>query len=319
MCTHFTSFNNSCPKDFYPLPCPRRLVDGNAGHEREENEEVDQLSRLSITYYSELPEGVYVEMCNQPIYEEVSVRNMTSVGFEDWRISIIQYLKYKLLLADKSWRKYTKVGAEVILEPDRWPLRLLHQALGECPSTTRLHLDPSSKPNFFRIDLVGKLPKAKGGVEFVIVAVDYFSKWVEAVPLKNTRGKEVTHFLWKNILRRFGIPKILVSDNGPQFEGQVVANCCEKFGIKHRFAPVYYPQYPQSNGQVEVMNCIIFKEIKKNLIQSGKGGGSWVEELSTVLWSFRSTLNQATGEAPFSHVYGTEAVLPAEVGLPTYR
>ncbi|GAA0174904.1 hypothetical protein LIER_28192 [Lithospermum erythrorhizon] len=168
----------------------------------------------------------------------------------------------------------------------------------------------------WEVDLVGKLPKEKGGVEFAIVAVDYFRKWVEAVPLKKTRGEEVTHFLWKNILTRFGIPKILVSANGTQFEGQVVANFSEKFGIEHRFDPFYYLQ---SNGQVEVMNCIIFKGIKKNIFQSRKSGGSWVEELPTVLWSLRSISNQATGEAPFSLIYETETILAAEVGLPTYR
>ncbi|GAA0183651.1 hypothetical protein LIER_42440 [Lithospermum erythrorhizon] len=91
------------------------------------------------------------------------------------------------------------------------------------------------------------------------------------VPLKKTRGEDVTHFLWKNILTRFGIPKILVSDNAPQFEGQVLADFCKKFGIDHIFAPVYYTQ---SNEQLEVMNRIIFKGIKNNLLHSGKSGGS---------------------------------------------
>ncbi|GAA0163007.1 hypothetical protein LIER_18984 [Lithospermum erythrorhizon] len=72
------------------------------------------------------------------------------------------------------------------------------------------------------IDLVGKLPRAKGGAEFAIVAVDYFRKWVGAAPLKKTKSEDVIQFLWKNILTRFGIRKILVSDNGPQFEGQKV-------------------------------------------------------------------------------------------------
>ncbi|GAA0186486.1 hypothetical protein LIER_33774 [Lithospermum erythrorhizon] len=149
-------------------------------------------------------------------------------------------------------------------------------------------------------NLVGKLPEAQGGAEFTIVAVDYFSKWGEATRLQ---------FLWKNILTRFGIPNILVSDNEPKFEGQVLADYCENFGIERRFAPVYYPQ---ANGQVEVMNRIIFKGIKKNILQSGKGGGSWIEELPTVLWPLRSMPNQATGEAPFSLVYVPEAVLPAK-------
>ncbi|GAA0169867.1 hypothetical protein LIER_24250 [Lithospermum erythrorhizon] len=168
----------------------------------------------------------------------------------------------------------------------------------------------------WRIDHVGKLSKAKGGSEFAIVAVDYFSKWVESAPLKKTKSEDVIQFLWKNILTRFGIPKILVSDNGPQFEEQVLADFCEKFGIEHRFSPIYYPQ---ANGQVEVMNNIIFKGIKKKHTPEWQIRGSWIDELPTVLWFLRSTPNQATCKAPFSLVYGTEVVLPAEVDLPTYK
>ncbi|GAA0155592.1 hypothetical protein LIER_13288 [Lithospermum erythrorhizon] len=106
------------------------------------------------------------------------------------------------------------------------------------------------------------------------MAVDYISKWIEESPLKKTKGENVTHFLWKNTVTRFGIRKVLVSHNRPQFEGKILADFCEKFGIEHRFAPVHYPQL---NGQVEVMNRIIFKEIKKNLLQSGKSGGRTYE------------------------------------------
>ncbi|GAA0166165.1 hypothetical protein LIER_21386 [Lithospermum erythrorhizon] len=166
--------------------------------------------------------------------------------------------------------------------------------LGNASQLPTSALTPVASPIPFAmwgIYLVGKLPKAQGGAEYTIVAVDYFIKWVEAAPLKKTRSEEVVQFLWKKIITRFGILRILVSDNSPQFEGQVLADFCEKFGIEHRFAPVYYPQ---DNGQVEVMNRIIFKGIKKNILQSGKGGGSWIEQLPTILWLLRSIGNQAT-------------------------
>ncbi|GAA0154346.1 hypothetical protein LIER_37858 [Lithospermum erythrorhizon] len=108
------------------------------------------------------------------------------------------------------------------------------------------------------IDLVGKLSKTKGSLEYAVVAMDYF---------------------------------------------------------KHRFSPVYYPQ---CNEQVEVMNNILFKGIKKNMIQSESKKGVWVDELPMVLWSLRTTPSHATGETPFSLVYGSEVVLPAEARLPTY-
>ncbi|GAA0183889.1 hypothetical protein LIER_31226 [Lithospermum erythrorhizon] len=88
---------------------------------------------------------------------------------------------------------------------------------------------------------------------------------------------------------------------------------CAKLGIEHRFAPVCYPQY---NGQVEVMNMTIFAGIKKNHIESGT---QWYKEVDRVLWSYRTTPSNSTGETPFSLVYGTKVVLPIEVCLPNIR
>ncbi|GAA0144056.1 hypothetical protein LIER_35862 [Lithospermum erythrorhizon] len=166
------------------------------------------------------------------------------------------------------------------------------------------------------IDMVGKLPKKKGGVEYDVVIVDYFIKWVEAAPLKQTKGDNIVHFLWKHIITRFGIPKVLILDNGPQFEGSVLAEFGEKYGIERRFSPVYYPQ---ANGQVEVMNRIILSGLKKNMVQTRANKRAWTEELPTVVWSLHTTPSHATGETPFALVYGTEVVLPVEVGFPSYR
>ena len=69
------------------------------------------------------------------------------------------------------------------------------------------------------IDIVGKLPTAKGNITYDIVAVDYFSKWVEAKALISITCDDIKSFLWKNIVNRYGIPKIIVTDNGTQFEG----------------------------------------------------------------------------------------------------
>ncbi|GAA0175286.1 hypothetical protein LIER_41890 [Lithospermum erythrorhizon] len=87
----------------------------------------------------------------------------------------------------------------------------------------------------------------------------------------------------------------------------------KRLGIKHRFAPVCYPQ---ANGHVEVMNRTIFQGIKKNLLDSG---ARWYEELPRLLWSYRTTPSNATGETPFRLVFGTEAVLPVEVCFPNIR
>ncbi|GAA0138844.1 hypothetical protein LIER_00510 [Lithospermum erythrorhizon] len=163
------------------------------------------------------------------------------------------------------------------------------------------------------IDLVGQFMKPATKYKDVVVAVDYFIKWVEAMPLRNTAAEDIEEFICKNVITLYGIPKILVSDNGPQIDPSQLRDICKRFGIEHHFAPVCYPQ---ANGQVEVMNRTIYQRIKKNLLESG---AKWYEELPRVLWSYRTTPSNATGETPFSLVFGIEAVLPVEVCLPNIR
>ncbi|GAA0163585.1 hypothetical protein LIER_19414 [Lithospermum erythrorhizon] len=88
---------------------------------------------------------------------------------------------------------------------------------------------------------MGSFPKAKGSLEYVVVAVDYFSKWVEAAPLKKIGNDSIVKFLWKDVITRFGVPRILISHNGLQSESEELANFYDKYNIEHRFSPVYYP------------------------------------------------------------------------------
>ena len=163
------------------------------------------------------------------------------------------------------------------------------------------------------VDIVGPLPTARGGKRFVVVAVDYFTKWAEAEPLVKIGQVDMKTFIWKNVVCRFGIPHVLISDNGTQFEGTIFEQFCSGLNIKHRFSS---PGHPQSNGQAEVTNRTILQAMKKRL---EKAKGQWLEELPGILWSYRTTKRTATGESPFSLAYGTEAVLPVEIGMPTAR
>ncbi|XP_012851555.1 PREDICTED: uncharacterized protein K02A2.6-like [Erythranthe guttata] len=163
------------------------------------------------------------------------------------------------------------------------------------------------------IDIVGHFPRASGRRKFLIVAVDYFSKWAEAESVISITEASVLKFLWENICCRYGIPRILISDNGTQFNGSKVPAWCAEMGVQQRFCSV---AHPQANGQVEVTNRIIVSGIKKRLEEAK---GSWTEELASVLWAYRTTFKSATGESPFSLVYGMEAVLPIEVRIPSRR
>ncbi|KAL0411615.1 UNVERIFIED_CONTAM: hypothetical protein Slati_3751200 [Sesamum latifolium] len=163
------------------------------------------------------------------------------------------------------------------------------------------------------MDIVGPFPLAPGQKKFLLVAIDYFRKWVEAEPLAHITEGEVMKFIWRNIICRFGLPRELILDNDQQFQGRRIQNWCAGLHIKQRFTSV---SHPQANGQVEVTNRILVQGIKKRL---DRAGGTWVEELTSILWSYRTTPRGSIGESLFTLVYGMKAIIPAELGMPSHR
>ena len=120
-------------------------------------------------------------------------------------------------------------------------------------------------------------------------------------------------FVWKNIVCRFGIPQAIIVDNGPQFDSSAFKDFCAELHIKNLYST---PRYPQSNGQAEATNKTLLSALKKRL---EKAKGKWVEELPSVLWAYRTTPGRPTGNTPFALAYGTDVVIPTEVGTPTAR
>ena len=95
------------------------------------------------------------------------------------------------------------------------------------------------------LDILGPFPQVTGNRRFVLVAVDYFTKWAEAKTLANIRDVDVKKFVWKNIVTRFGVSDSLISDNGLQFDNKAFRAFCGDLGIKNRYST---PAYLQSNG-----------------------------------------------------------------------
>jgi IS30 family transposase len=112
------------------------------------------------------------------------------------------------------------------------------------------------------MDLVGPLPIAQGNCIFTVVAMDYFTKWVEAKALANITAPTIQKFFWQNIVCRFEVPRELTVDNGKQFDYYSFKEYYKNLGTHTKFLSVYHPQ---SNGGVERANGLIFSGIKKCL------------------------------------------------------
>nr|GEW57743.1 reverse transcriptase domain-containing protein [Tanacetum cinerariifolium] len=134
------------------------------------------------------------------------------------------------------------------------------------------------------IDIAGPFPEGPGKVKFLIVAMDYFTKWIEAKAVVTITGGQVKKFVWDDVVCHFGIPGEIISDNGKQFSDNPFKDC-------------------------------LGERIKSRL---GEGNKNWVEELLHVFWAHRTMIKSSHGDTPFSLTYGTEAVIPTEILMPTY-
>ena len=165
----------------------------------------------------------------------------------------------------------------------------------------------------WELDIMGHFLMAVRQLKFLVVGIDYFTKWVEAKALATIMEKNIRNFVWRNIICRYRIPKVLVFDNGKQFDNNAFRDFCLELGIKNHYSSL---AHPQANGQVEVTNQSLLKIIKTWL---ERAKSIWLDELPSVLWAYRTTARTLTGETPFRLAYGIDAVIPAEVGLTSYH
>jgi hypothetical protein len=144
----------------------------------------------------------------------------------------------------------------------------------------------------------------------LLVAVDKFTKWIEAKPIKKLDGSSTIKF-FNEIIVRYGVPHSIITDNRTNFAKGVFAEFCSQKGIWLDLALV---SHPQSTGKVEKANGLILAGIKPRLVEPlERSAGCWVEELPSVLWSLRTTPNRSVGFTPFFLVYGAEVVLPTDI------
>uniref|UniRef100_A0A2N9IMK3 Uncharacterized protein n=1 Tax=Fagus sylvatica TaxID=28930 RepID=A0A2N9IMK3_FAGSY len=188
-------------------------------------------------------------------------------------------LVHKLVRAGYYWPTMQKDAVSYVRACDKC------QRFGNLIHSPPETLTPMTAPWPFAqwgLDIMGPLPVGRRQLKFLVVGIDYFTK-------------------------------AFISDNGRQFDNSPFREFCEELGIHNHYSS---PGHPQANGQVEVTNRSLLKMIKTRL-EGAKG--LWPEELPNILWAYRTTARTPTGETPFRLTYGTEAVIPVEVGLTTWR
>nr|XP_009592296.1 uncharacterized protein LOC104089159 [Nicotiana tomentosiformis] len=173
------------------------------------------------------------------------------------------------------------------------------QIHGDLIHAPPLELNPMSLPwPFFAWGIIE--PKASNGHRFILVSIDYFTKWVEVVTFKAITKKAVVDFVHSNIICHFGILKTIIIDNAANLNSHLMREVCKQFKITHRNST---PYRPKANGAVEVANKNI-KKILRKMIQSSR---QWHEKLPFALLGYRTTVRTSVGATPYLLVYGIEA------------
>ena len=175
---------------------------------------------------------------------------------------------------------------------------------GKYPLQQELSGSPFERVSF---DVIGPLPRTESGNRFILLAVDYFSKWVDAYALPNHQAHTVAETLATRWIAQHGVPQRLHCDNAPEFRGHVLKELKEMLGVRGTFTT---PYRPQSNGLAERSNQTI-ENIIKCMIMSDRE--KWDTVLPYALMSYRATPNTSTGMSPNMLVYGRECYMPVDI------
>ncbi|GJX58295.1 reverse transcriptase domain-containing protein [Tanacetum coccineum] len=308
-----------------------------------ENRKADALSKLAAVQFDHLSKEVLVEVLNECFVEAQEVNMVVEEEGPTWMTAIQNYLEKGKIPEDPVdarnlmekignytmedgvlYRKSYLVSLMRCIGPLQANYRRqeLIRACDDCQAHASIPRIP--KANMISVtlvwpfmksgmDIVGPLSEGPGSVKYLIVAIDYFTKWMEAKPLATITGKQVVNFTYDNIVCRFGISATIITYNGTQFVNDLFKKWAEKLKIQLITTSVYHPR---GNGAVERANRSLLRGIKTRL---EKGGLAWDEEVPNVLWAHRKMKKTSNGETLFSLTYGTKAVIPVEIDMPTHR
>ncbi|GKC77168.1 reverse transcriptase domain-containing protein, partial [Tanacetum coccineum] len=155
------------------------------------------------------------------------------------------------------------------------------------------------------INFMGPFPKSYK-CEYILVVVDYVSKWAEAQALPTNNARVVVTFL-KKLFCRFGMPKALIIDHGTHFCNKIMERTMKRYGVNHHFSTSYHPQ---TSGQVENTNRALKRILEKTVKDNP---AIWSRKLDDALWAFRTAYKTPIGTTPYKLIYGKNCHLPFEI------
>ncbi|XP_071718038.1 uncharacterized protein [Rutidosis leptorrhynchoides] len=276
---------------------------------RSQNKKADALSKLAALTFSHFQKQVWVEELPSKSTDNDLMAASVVEEQPNWMEPILEYIRSDILPSDKREARLVRERAPMyIIQNDILYRKSYCGPMMRCvgPIEAEMIIDEVHNGSctlhssyktiagklcgwvtfghpyiamLHKLLSVVKAAKGPGNVKFLIVAINYFTKWVEAKAVRTITGVQVRNFVWEYIVCRF------------------VA-------------------YPQANGLCEVTNRDVVSGIKKRLCEKLTG---LVDELPNILWAHHTTFKKSIGETPFSLVYGSEAVIPAEILVPTHR
>ncbi|XP_057977967.1 uncharacterized protein LOC131164622 [Malania oleifera] len=270
---------------------------------RAENKKADALAKLASTTSSEWKDAIYLERIGKPSYEGDKINSVESkISKDDWRASLFLYLKDGSLPEDNKEAlkvrskaaRYTLMGRELYMRSLTLPyLRCLSNEEGEY--------------------ILREIHEGVCGNHLASRALAHKAMRLEFY--WPTMKKDTVELVKRcdRLVCRFRIPWAIVTDHGRQFDNKRFKKFCSNLSFKLVFASVVHPQ---SNGQVENMNRTILDGLRTRLESTQ---GRWVEELPSLIWAYHTPKRAVIRETPFMLAFSTEAVIPARVGIPSWR
>ncbi|KAI3795496.1 hypothetical protein L1987_38151 [Smallanthus sonchifolius] len=267
---------------------------------RSKNKQADALSKLTFAH---LTKKVLVEVLKAPSICEEEIHDVITEEEKNWMTPVIDFLKEEKLPDDEAEAARLQIKAKL-------PAACTNQSKSEARSGDRyLNIAVLQMGNGH----CWPIPRSKRKSQVLAGSGRLLHQVAQGQTTSFNHGKtaiakQVINFVWEQIICRFGLPGQIVTDNGKQFADKPFSSWCTEMHIKQIFSSA---AYPQSNGQVERMNRSIVSGIKARL---GRHDKDWLEELPSVLWAVRTTQKTSYDHTPYNLVFGSEAVIPAEIG-----